>query len=74
MPRSDASLELWSPLLDKARENGELRPGLSNEQAVEWIRNVHGMLNVRDDYDSARHQEVLETFLVPSLLNPAAKG
>jgi AcrR family transcriptional regulator len=66
-------LELWSPLLDKAREAGELRPGLTNEKAVEWIRNIHGMLNVRDDYDSARRQEVLETFLVPSLLeNPSA--
>jgi hypothetical protein len=59
---------LWTPLLDRARENGELRSGISNEVAVEWIRNVHGLLQIRDDYDEQMMRQVAANFLVPSLL------
>src|SRR6185369_16291677 len=62
-------LKLWKPVLNRARATGELRPGLSNEQVVEWIRNVHALLTFRDDYDDAKLREVLQEFLVPSLVN-----
>ncbi|WP_168072240.1 TetR/AcrR family transcriptional regulator [Caulobacter sp. SSI4214] len=61
-------LSLWGPVLDQARVAGQLRPGITNDQAVEWIRNIHGMLSLRDDYDDATLQQLLTTFLVPSLL------
>lgn len=61
-------LSLWEPILDRARASGELRAGLSNIQAVEWIRNVHGMLTLRDDYSEDERRAVLRAFVLPSLL------
>lgn len=61
-------LVLWTPILDQARATGELRDGISNEVAVEWIRNFHGLLQVRDDYDEAMQREMASLFLVPSLV------
>lgn len=66
---------LWTPLLDRARESGELREGITNEAAVEWIRNIHGVMIVRDDYDDKMRRKIATDFLVPSLVRdePAAK-
>lgn len=61
-------LVLWAPILDRARKTGELRDGISNELAVEWIRNFYGLLQVRDDYDEAMRRQMATTFLVPSLV------
>ena len=63
-------LRLWGPLLDRAREEGRLRPGVTNDDAVGWIRNVHAVLNMRDE-DEATERKMLETFVVPSLLQGA---
>lgn len=62
-------VDLWSPILDKARASGRLLEGISNEDAVEWIRNQHGVLSMRDDYDEAKQRHVLSCFLVPSLVS-----
>ena len=61
-------VSLWSPVLDKARARGELRSDVTNEDAVEWIRNQHATLSVRDDYDEAKQRQILSRFLVPSLM------
>lgn len=60
-------LDLWGPLLDRARAAGRLRPGLTNDYAVEWIRNVHSVLTMRDE-DEPTQRRMLETFVVPSLV------
>jgi len=64
-----AMIELWGPVLGEARAQGRLRPGISTDQAVEWIRNVHAMLIMRDDYDHTRKAFMLRTFLVPAIVS-----
>lgn len=61
-------LSLWSPVLDRARERGQLHDGVSNEEAVEWIRNQHATMSVRGDYDEAKQRRILSRFVVPSLM------
>lgn len=61
-------LDLWAPLIDNARAEGVFREGISTEWAVEWIRNVHAMATMRDDYDDERMRKMLKDFLLPSLL------
>ncbi|HEX7759090.1 MAG TPA: helix-turn-helix domain-containing protein [Caulobacteraceae bacterium] len=61
-------VDLWSPVLNKARERGQLVFDMTNEEIVEWIRNQHAMLFIRDDYDEAKQRQILSCFLVPSLL------
>jgi AcrR family transcriptional regulator len=64
-------LALWAPVLNKARADGKLRPGVTNEQAVAWIRNQHAVLMIRED-DEATRRRHLETFVVPSLVRDKA--
>ena len=61
-------LSLWSSFLDQAREEGKLRDGISNDQAVEWIRNCHAVANIRDDMGPDEYRTMFQTFLVPSIL------
>lgn len=61
-------VELWSPVLNKARERGQLVSDTSNEEIVEWIRNQHAVFSLRDDYDEARQRQIFSCFLVPSLM------
>lgn len=61
-------LDIWGPVFNKARETGRLRDGMSLDQAVEWIRNVHAMLNMRSDYSDEAQRDMLARFVLPSLL------
>lgn len=67
-------LAVWGPLIDRARASGQLRPGLTNAACVEWIRNVHAMMTLRNDYDESKRRELLTSFLVPALLSPEASS
>lgn len=60
----------WSAALDHARKRGELRPGITNEEALRWIRYVQtGVLEHPDRFaDSADYRRMFATFVVPSLL------
>ena len=64
----EVMLDLWAPLIDEARAAGVLRDGISTEWVVEWIRNVHAMATMRDDYDEERMRKMLKDFLLPSLM------
>jgi len=68
-------LELWEGVLDRARDQGRLRPGISNEQAVEWIRGQHALMTIRGDYDEAAQRLMLRTFVLPALcLDTPSRG
>ena len=60
-------LENWGPILDRARGSGALRQDLSNSEIVEWIRQFHTGLAIRDDFDEAAQRRALRNFLLPSL-------
>lgn len=61
-------LDIWSPFIERARESGQLRPGISNERAVEWIRNIHAVVTLRNDYSLEQQRSLFSDFLVPSLI------
>ena len=60
---------LWGPLLSAARRSGQIRSNLEDSEIVEWIVNVHAMLQLRSDYSNSKQRKILENFLVPSILN-----
>jgi AcrR family transcriptional regulator len=60
--------DLWDPWLERGRHEGRIRDAVSNDQIVEWIRQVHTLLMVRDDQDEAVQREMLTNFFVPSIL------
>ena len=60
---------LWGPLIDAARAQGRIKPEVSTEAAVAWIRNIHAMLTMRDDYRDNTNRNMLQDFLVPSIMS-----
>jgi AcrR family transcriptional regulator len=65
-------LGLWRPVFDRARETGELRGDLSDDDLIEWLMTVHYVLLLRNDVGQDRQRELLEHFVVPALLAGAA--
>jgi len=61
-------LELWSPLLDAARQRGQLRPGISNDEAVVWIRHCHAAATIQDNLTPDEQRCLFRKFLVPSMV------
>ncbi|HEX7873377.1 MAG TPA: helix-turn-helix domain-containing protein [Sphingobium sp.] len=70
----DFMLRLWNPLIDEARKRGVLRLSISNDEAVEWIRNVHAMTALRSDYDDTRQRGMFQKFLLPSLIQVSGEA
>ncbi|MFC8529887.1 TetR/AcrR family transcriptional regulator [Nocardia sp. NPDC057227] len=68
---SNLTLEMWGPILDRARERGELRPEIDNEKACEWLGLVQLILVGRFDYDDPSdpsHRQMLQNFVLPAFL------
>lgn len=63
-------LQMWSPVIDKGREQGRVRSGLSNDRIVELIISVHAVLFMRDDYREVDQRAFLEDLLVPAITVP----
>lgn len=64
-----AMLGFWAPILDKARKEGRIKPKMTNDRIMEWVRHVHTILMLRDDQDEAVQRQMLRDFFVPSILN-----
>ncbi|AHH19885.1 transcriptional regulator, TetR family [Nocardia nova SH22a] len=74
---SELTLEMWAPILDRARERGELRAEITNEEAAEWLALVQLILVGRLDFadpDDPSHRKLIETFVLPAFLTSPASG
>jgi AcrR family transcriptional regulator len=68
-------LDVLGPMLRRARERGEIRPELSNDRAVEWLRGVYLMLILREDLDAEAEKALVTDFVLPSLVaNSSTSG
>lgn len=66
--------EFLRPLLEQARESGQLRPGIDLDEASEWIlRTVLSLLTVAGPVERgvAEQRRYLTTFLVPAIVADA---
>ena len=69
----NSAMELvWAPALNKARLQGRIAPGLSNEYILEWVRHVHSAIRLRNDLKESQRRQMFQDFLVPSILRGAA--
>lgn len=60
-------IELWSRVIQIGREQGLVRPELSDERVVELLANVHALLLIRDDYGEKEQRAFLTDFVLPAL-------
>lgn len=68
MPVHAFFLELWQPIFDKARKNGELRSTLKDDDILEWLLSVNYMFGLRDDVSDDRLRELFRLFVIPALV------
>jgi AcrR family transcriptional regulator len=61
-------LDVLGPMLRRARERGEIRPEVSDDRAVEWLRGVYLMLILREDLDPGAEKALVTDFVLPSLV------
>lgn len=63
----DAVARLFKPLFEQARQAGDLRADVTDDELVDWIRAVYLSLILRADLDAEAIRRVVRTFLVPSM-------
>lgn len=52
----------------RARLRGQMRSGLTDDDAASWIQGVFALFWLRDDIDAEETKRLLRTFLVPALV------
>jgi len=65
------TLEMWQPIITAARERGEIREGITDEQICEWISLVELILVGRMDFGDRNdldHRRLLTKFLLPGIV------
>jgi AcrR family transcriptional regulator len=65
-------MNFWKPALDRGRAAGDMRPDISDDEAIEWMRGVYVMLILRKELDATQERNLIEKFLIYSLLSPKA--
>ena len=68
---------LWEPLLEDARESGDLATGVKVLDACSWIAQLEIMFvsTYRADDASVRHmRRTIRTFVLPALVRPGTAG
>ena len=61
-------LDVLGPMLRRARAHGEIRPDVSDDRVVEWLRGVYLMLILREDLDADAEKALVTDFVLPSLV------
>jgi AcrR family transcriptional regulator len=59
--------DTFAPLIERARERGEIREDASDHDIVEWIQGVITLFAPRDDLSPFEERRRIRTFLVPSV-------
>ena len=67
-----ATLNFWKDAFRIARERGELREELTDQEVVTCLRAANLMLWLREDMKTEQQEEYLRKFLLPVLTPPAA--
>lgn len=65
-------LDFWKPVFNRARVAGEMRPEISDDEAIDWMRGVYVMLILRKKLDPEQERGLIDKFLLYSLLTPTA--
>jgi AcrR family transcriptional regulator len=61
-------LDLFAPMLARARTKREIRADVDDDRIVEWLRSVYLMLWLREDLSPDEERALLADFVLPSLV------
>ena len=61
-------MDVLGPMLRRGRQHGQIRPDVTDERVVEWLRGVYLMLMLREDLDPEGERALVADFVLPSLV------
>lgn len=66
-PAHQTVLNLWQGFFEEARQNGELRADINDDDLIEWLMSIHYMFLLREEVSLDRVRSLLALFVCPSL-------
>jgi AcrR family transcriptional regulator len=72
-PIRGLSRSIWLDVFSKARRQGLLRANISEQEAMDWLIEIHRLLDLRDDLDDDAIEAMLRKFVLPSLMSDDAR-
>lgn len=67
-PIRNLSKSIWIDLFRKARAEKLLRPNVQAQEAMDWLIEIHRLLDLRDDLNDSAIEDLLRKFVLPSLM------
>jgi AcrR family transcriptional regulator len=67
-------LAFWTAWFDRARAAGVLRRDLPESALSDWLQTIYASLILRDPLDDDGAREIVERFVLPSILTAGAPG
>lgn len=67
-PIRNLSKSIWINVFRKARAQGLLRAHIDDQEAMDWLIEVHRLLDLRDDLSDATIEQMVRKFVLPSLM------
>jgi AcrR family transcriptional regulator len=67
-PREVLSTSIWADVFERAREEGVLRPTITNHEAQEWLIDAHRLLVMREDLSEDEQADRLRRFVLPAFM------
>jgi AcrR family transcriptional regulator len=61
-------LDFWQQAFDQAREGGQVRATVTDDEIVEWLSSVWMMIIMRTDLTEDAERRMIRNFLLPSVL------
>jgi AcrR family transcriptional regulator len=73
-PIESLAMSIWADTFDLARAEGVLRPTFANQEALDWLIDVHRLLALRMDLTEEEQADRLRRFVLPSLMATPPQG
>lgn len=70
-PVRSLSKSVWLDVFTDAQAQGLLRTNVTAQDAMDWLIEIHRLLDLRDDLDAAAIEALLRKFVLPSLVSDA---
>jgi hypothetical protein len=61
------TLSIWKETFARARLRGELRKDLTDAEIANWLRGVHLLFMIREDFSPKVQEDMLRKFVLPAL-------
>ena len=63
-----ATAAIYGDAVRKAAKEGKLREGLSDNDVIIWLLNIHYLFQLRAELGPGEQEEILRKFVIPGLL------